>query len=147
MAMLFLAMFAMVGGCRTPQVAVVDEPQVDPMTQRLSERLKREVDRSRMTSIAAVKSIEKTEANKPKPTLKQLVLSKPKLNQLVLSKPELEQPVANQQKFKMPLVRNPVSGKREPMRTAVIEPVSSQSAVVKTGKVEGLPERTLPDQP
>ena len=145
--MLFLASFAMVGGCRTPQVAVVDEPQVDPMTERLSERLKREVDRSRMTSIAAVKSIEKTEANKPKPSLKQLVLSKPKLNQLVLSKPELEQPVTNQPKFKMPLVRNPVSGQREPMRTAVIEPVSSQSAVVKTGKVEGLPARTLPDQP
>ena len=58
MAMLFLAFFAMVGGCRTPRVAVVDEPQVDPMTVRLSERLKREVGYSVRSGLCRVEGEE-----------------------------------------------------------------------------------------
>ena len=74
---------AVVVGCRTSQAVVDDQSQVDPMSERLSERLKREVQRSRLTSIAAVKFMEKTEANNAQPSLKQLVLSQPKLDKLV----------------------------------------------------------------
>ena len=74
------------------------------MTERLSERLKREVQRSRMTSIAAVKFMEKTEANKAKPSLKQLVLSQPKLDQLVLSEPKLDRPELSEPRLALSLI-------------------------------------------
>jgi len=164
---------AVVVGCRTSQAVVDDQSQVDPMTERLSERLKREVQRSRMTSIAAVKFMEKTEANKAKPSLKQLVLSQPKLDQLVLSEPkldrrELSEPkldrpefseprlarsVSDQPDFQMPLVRHSVSGKwQKSMRVAAVKSVSNEKAVIKPEKKESfperrLPEKTLPDRP
>ena len=127
------------------------------MTERLSERLKREVQRSRMTSIAAVKFMEKTEANKAKPSLKQLVLSQPKLDKLVLSEPkfdrrELSEPkldrsCSDQPDFQMPLVRNSDSGKwQKSMRVAAGKPVSNEKAVIKPEKKESFPERRLPEK-
>jgi len=145
-AILLLGSFAAACGCRTPQAVVMDEPHHDSMTDRLSLGLKREVDRSRMSVIAAAESVEKIEVAKAKPALKQLVLNKPELNELALTRPVLNQPEFNQSEFKMPLTRNSASGKLEPTRLAVIETVSSETAVIKAESVERLPERTLPEQ-
>ena len=148
---------AVVVGCRTSQAVVDDQSQVDPMTERLSERLKREVQRSRLTSIAAVKFMEKTEANNAQPSLKQLVLSQPKLDKLVLSEPkfdrrELSEPkldrsFSDQPDFQMPLVRNSDSGKwQKSMRVAAVKLVSNEKAVIKPEKKERLREKTLPEK-